>query len=256
VGNPTLLTELLIESRSRGRIPDKLRLTVSGGAPVPPTLKRALCDEWKLPLAESYGQSELGGFMALGDPILVSEEKFGAAGRPLPDKEVRILDADGKECPTGEVGEVCLRGGFMKGYWGKPDKTAEALRGGWLHSGDAGAMDADGYVTMRGRFAELIKVDGRTWFPRDVEEALCTQAGIKEAAVVALPDAKLGQRPVAYVTTTNGAVDLSALKRAIVPLVTYDLSPLTIKSVEAFPMTPTGKIAKAELRQSALAEGS
>ncbi len=254
VGNPTLLTELLIESRSRGRIPGKLRLTVSGGAPVPPTLKRALRDEWKLPLAESYGQSELGGFMALGDPVLVSDEKFGAAGRPLPDKEVRILDADGKECPTGEVGEVCLRGGFMKGYWGKPDKTAEALRGGWLHSGDAGCMDRDGYITMRGRFAELIKVGDRTWFPRDIEEALCTQAGIKEAAVVALPDKTLGERPVAYVTLTSGAVDLGKLKSAIAPLVPYDLAPLTIKSLPAFPMTPTGKIAKAELRQSAMAE--
>jgi len=254
VGNPTLLTELLIESRARGRIPVKLRLTVSGGAPVPPTLKRALRDELKLPLAESYGQSELGGFMALGDAILVSEDKFGAAGRPLPDKEVRILDAAGHECPVGEVGEVCLRGGFMKGYWGKPDKTAEALRGGWLHSGDAGTMDRDGYVTMRGRFAELITVGGRTWFPRDVEEALCTQAGIKEAAVVALPDAKLGQRPVAYVTLNGDAVDVPSLKGAIAPLVPYDLTPLTIKSVASFPMTPTGKIAKAELRQSALAE--
>ena len=102
--------------------------------------------------------------------------------------------------PIGEVGEVCLRGGFMKGYWGKPDKTAEAMRGGWLHTGDAGVMDRDGYVTMRGRFAELIKVGGRTWFPRDVEEALCAQPGVKEAAVVALPDAELGQRPVAFVT--------------------------------------------------------
>jgi acyl-coenzyme A synthetase/AMP-(fatty) acid ligase len=254
VGNPTLLTELLIESRARGRIPAKLRLTVSGGAPVPPTLKRALRNEWKLPLAESYGQSELGGFMALGDPDLVSEEKFGAAGRPLPDKEVRILDANGNECPVGDVGEVCLRGGFMKGYWGKPEKTAEALRGGWLHSGDAGTMDRDGYVTMRGRFAELITVEGRTWFPRDVEEALCMQAGVKEAAVVALPDAKLGQRPVAYVTLDGDAVDVSGLKTAIAPLVGYDLTPLTIKSVVSFPMTPTGKIAKAELRQSALAE--
>jgi acyl-coenzyme A synthetase/AMP-(fatty) acid ligase len=253
VGNPTLLTELLIESRSRGRMPGKLRLTVSGGAPVPPTLKRALRDEWKLPLAESYGQSELGGFMALGDPVPVSDDKFGAAGRPLPDKEVRILDADGKECPTGEVGEVCLRGGFMKGYWGKPDKTAEALRGGWLHSGDAGCMDRDGYITMRGRFAELIKVGDRTWFPRDVEEALCTQAGVREAAVVALPDKALGQRPVAYVTLTDGAADLDMLKRAIAPLVSYDLAPLAIRSLPSFPMTPTGKIAKAELRQSAMA---
>ena len=72
----------------------------------------------------------------------------------------------------------------MKGYWGKPEKTAEALRGGWLHSGDAGIMDRDGYITMRGRFAELITVGGRTWFPRDVEEALCAQPGVKEAAVV------------------------------------------------------------------------
>jgi long-chain acyl-CoA synthetase len=255
VANPTLLSELLIESRARGRIPPRLRLTVSGGAPVPPTLKLALRDEWKLPLAESYGQSELGGFMALGDPVLVSEDKFGAAGRPLPDKEVRILDADGRECAVGEVGEVCLRGGFMKGYWARPEKTAEATRGGWLHSGDAGTMDRDGYITMRGRFAELITVAGRTWFPRDVEEALCTQAGIKEAAVVALPDDALGQRPVAYITTTGGAGDMAALKRAIAPLVPYDLAPLTIKSVAAFPMTPTGKIAKAELRQSAMAEG-
>ena len=208
VGNPTLLNELLIEARTPRPHARRLRLTVSGGAPVPPTLKRALRDEWKMPLAESYGQSELGGFMALGDPVLVAEEKFGAAGRPLPDKEVRILDADGVECPIGEVGEVCLRGGFMKGYWGKPDKTAEALRGGWLHSGDAGAMDADGYVTMRGRFAELITVGGRTWFPRDVEEALCAQPGVKEAAVVGLPDGALGQRPVAFVTL-SGEADLA-----------------------------------------------
>ncbi len=253
VGNPTVLTELLLEARNRGHMPARLRVTVSGGAPVPPTLKRALRDEWKLPLAESYGQSELGGFMALGEPTLISDDKLGAVGRPLPDKEVRILDAQGRECAPEQVGEVCLRGGFMKGYWGKPEKTAEALRGGWLHSGDAGAMDRDGYVTMRGRFAELITVGGRTWFPRDVEEALCTQPHVKEAAVVALPDEKLGQRPVAYVTLA-GAVDLGQLKTAIAPLVPYDLAAMTVKSLPVFPMTPTGKIAKAELRQNAMAE--
>jgi acyl-coenzyme A synthetase/AMP-(fatty) acid ligase len=254
VANPTLLTELLIESRLRGRTPGKLRFGMSGGGPVPSTLKRLWRDELKLPLVESYGQSELGGFMALSEPMLASDEKFGAVGRPLPDKEVRILDVDGVECPPGEVGEVCLRGGFMKGYWGKPEKSAEALRGGWLHSGDAGVMDRDGYVTMRGRFAELIKVGGRTWFPRDVEEALCTQQGVKEAAVIALPDAKLGQRPVAYVTLSDDAADLGKLKSAIASMVSYDLAPLTVKSLPAFPMTPTGKIAKADLRDSAIAD--
>ena len=217
-------------------------------------LKRAWRDELELPLVESYGQSELGGFMALGEPVLLADGGLAAVGRPLPDKEVRILDAQGNACATGEVGEVCLRGGFMTGYWGKPEKTAETLRDGWLHSGDAGLIDCDGRVTMRGRFAELITVAGRTWFPRDVEEALCAQPGIKEAAVVALPDAELGQRPVAYVTLADGAVDLEKLKTVIAPLVPYDLAPLTVKSLPAFPMTPTGKIAKADLRQSALAE--
>jgi acyl-coenzyme A synthetase/AMP-(fatty) acid ligase len=114
-------------------------------------------------------------------------------------------------------------------------------------------MDRDGYITMRGRFAELITVGGRTWFPRDVEEALCAQPGVKEAAVVGLPDEKLGQRPVAFVTLSSDA-DLLNLKAAIAPLVPYDLAPLTIRSLSDFPMTPTGKIAKADLRQSAIAQ--
>lgn len=249
VANPTFLSEVLIESRLRGRLPGRIRMGMSGGGPVPTTLKKAWRDELQCPLVESYGQSELGGFMALGEPDLLSDDKFGAVGRSLPDKEVRIFDGDGRECAPGEVGEVCLRGGFMKGYWGKPDKTAETLRGGWLHSGDAGMIDRDGHITMRGRFAELITVDGRVWFPRDVEEALCRQPGVKEAAVIALPDETLGQRPVAYVTTAATDIDVAALKSGIAPMVTYDLTPLEVKSLPAFPMTPTGKISKAELRQ-------
>lgn len=253
VANPTLLTEVQLEARKRGHTPSRLRLGMSGGGPVPPSLKSAWRDELKLPLVESYGQSELGGFFGLGEPVLQPDARLGAVGRPLPDKEVRIFDADGHEVPVGEVGEICMRGGFMHGYWGKPDKTAEALRGGWLHSGDAGAIDRDGYLTMRGRFAELIKVGGTTWFPRDVEEALCAEAGVKEAAVIALPDSALGQRPVGYVTFDGEAVDLDRLKTLIAVRVGYDLSPLTLKSLAKFPMTPTGKIAKAELRAQALA---
>jgi long-chain acyl-CoA synthetase len=132
------------------------------------------------------------------------------------------------------------------------------LRGGWLHSGDAGLVDRDGYLTMRGRFAELIEVGGKTWFPRDVEEALCAQAGIREAAVIGLPDAALGQRPIAYVTTDGDGIDLAGLKAAIAKSLTaksvpYDLSALTLVRLAAFPMTPTGKIAKAELRERAMA---
>jgi long-chain acyl-CoA synthetase len=253
VANPTLLSEVLAESRRRGKAPACLRLGLSGGGPVPPTLKAAWRDEFQLPLVESYGQSELGGFFALGEPVLQPDDRLGAVGRALPDKEVRIFDAQGKEVPIGEVGEICMRGGFMCGYWGKAEQTAATLRGGWLHSGDAGVIDRNGYLTMRGRFAELINVAGRTWFPRDVEEALCAHLGVKEAAVIGLPDPVLGHRPIGYVTVDGDDVDLDHLKTGIAARLTYDLTPLTLKKLSAFPMTPTGKIAKAELRSRAMA---
>jgi long-chain acyl-CoA synthetase len=253
VANPTLLGEVLAEAGERGSPPARLRLGLSGGGPVSPSLKAAWRDQLKLPLVESYGQSELGGFFALGEPELIPDARLGPVGRPLPDKEVRILDAEGREVPVGAIGEICMRGGFMTRYWGNPDQTAQALRGGWLHSGDAGIMDRDGYLTMRGRFAELIKVGSTTWFPRDVEEALCSRPDVKEAAVVGLPDPVLGQRPIGYVTTHDAEVDLEGLKRAIAMVVPYDLSPLTLVKLSAFPMTPTGKIAKAQLRAEAMA---
>jgi acyl-CoA synthetase (AMP-forming)/AMP-acid ligase II len=172
-------------------------------------------------------------------------------GPPLPDKEVRIFDVEGQELPIGQVGEVCLRGGFMTGYWGRPDKTAEALRGGWLHTGDAGIIDQEGYVTMRGRFSELIKVGNVTWFPRDVEDALCELAGVLQASVIGLPDAGLGTRPIGCITIVPGTeineADLRGRLQA--KLYQYDLSPLTIKVVAEFPMTPTGKISKAQLAE-------
>jgi acyl-CoA synthetase (AMP-forming)/AMP-acid ligase II len=246
--NPTFLSEVLVESRKRGRIPGRLRYGMSGGGPVPGALKKAWRDELKLPLVESYGQSELGGFVGLGYPLLEPDRRFGAVGPPLPDKEVRILDAQGREMPIGQVGEVCLRGGFMKGYWGRPEKTAEALRGGWLHTGDAGLIDRDGYVTMRGRFSELITVGGTTWYPRDVEDALCNLTGVLQASVIGVPDAKLGTRPIGCVTLAAGAaIDESAAKQKLQPTLLYDLAPLAITVVSSFPMTPTGKISKAQL---------
>ena len=153
--------------------------------------------------------------------------------------------------PIGQVGEICLRGGFMKGYFGKPEKTAEALRGGWLHTGDAGLVDNEGYVTMRGRFSELIKVGDITWFPRDVEDALCEISGVLQASVIGLPDAALGTRPIGCVTVASGTrIDEAAVRAPLqAKLPRYDLSPLTIKVVPEFPMTPTGKISKAQLAE-------
>ncbi len=150
--NATVLAELLEECRRRGRPTRALRLGVTGGGPTPPTLKKAWRDELKITLAESFGQSELGGFVGLGLPTPPPDEKLLACGPSLPDREVRILDPlSGREARVGETGDIAIAGGHMLGYWGRPEKTAEVVRDGWLHTGDVGRIDADGYVYVRGR---------------------------------------------------------------------------------------------------------
>jgi acyl-coenzyme A synthetase/AMP-(fatty) acid ligase len=249
VGNPPLLEEVLTESRARGRVPGRLRFVLSGGGPVPPSLKKAWRDELRIPLVESYGQSELGGFVALGFPDLEpADEKLLRIGPPLPDKEVRVFGPDDRPLPVGEVGDIVLRGGFMWGYWGRPDKTAEATRGGCLRTGDLGMLDADGCLTLRSRRAELIEVAGLPWYPRDVEEALCRVEGVRQAALVGVPDPAIGMRPTAFVALRHGVQKTAAhLKNAIRSELAYDLEPLVVNVVPELPMTPTGKIAKSEL---------
>jgi len=256
IGNPPVLADLLAESRVKGHPPGRLRFVLSGGGAVPPMLKRAWRDELRIPLVESYGQSELGGFVALGYPELEPDDaKLARIGPPPPDKEVVVCDLEDGRLPAGETGELCLRGGFMAGYWNKPDKTAEATRGGYLRTGDVGFLDADGCVTLRGRRSELIEVGGVTWFPRDIEEALQRIRGVKHAALIGLPDAVLGARPAAFVTLEQGHhLAGGRLKEAIVGQVGYDLAPLTVTVVDDLPMTPTGKIAKAELAAARRAE--
>jgi long-chain acyl-CoA synthetase len=251
--NPTILRDVLDESRQRGRPPSQLRLGVSGGAPVPPELKLAWRDELGLTLAESYGQSELGGFVGLGSPDPVQGDKVLACGRPLPDKEVRILDDEGSEVSIGTIGEICLRGGFMAGYWRLPDKTAETLRGRWLHTGDVGYMDADQFVYMRGRLSERLRVMGEYWYPRDMEEALMRHPGIREAALIGLPDDAVGQRPVACVTLQGGEIDADEVVRFAERELGRELGSMSIRVVDEMPMTPTGKISKAQLLDAATA---
>jgi acyl-CoA synthetase (AMP-forming)/AMP-acid ligase II len=252
VGNPVVLGELLEESEKRGKLPSPLRFGLSGGGPVPPTLKRAFRDRLKLPLVESYGQSELGGFFALGFPELEPDDgKLLRVGPPLPDKEVAILTTSDARAALGRVGEISLKGGFMAGYWGKPEKTEEATRGGWLRSGDLGSMDEDGFITMRGRRSELVTVDGIDWFPRDVEEALAAEPGVLLAALIGIPMAS-GHKPIAFITARPGETpDPAALKTAISGRLPYDIAKLEIRVATVLPMTPTGKIAKATLAEDA-----
>jgi long-chain acyl-CoA synthetase len=249
IANPTLLGQVLTESRRQGRVPGRLRAGLSGGGPVPSALKKSWRDELKLPLVESFGQSELGGFMALGFAELVTDDALlTRVGPALPDKEVRIVDSNRVGLPPGRIGEIELRGGFMAGYWGRPDRTAETIGTGWLRTGDLGLIDRDGFITMRGRRSELIETDGVLWFPRDVEEAFCAIDGVAQAALIGVADPAHGQRPHAFITLLPGAsLSAAALKSAIAGKVSYDIGALRVSVVADLPMTPTGKIAKGEL---------
>lgn len=243
--NPGILADLLAEAvadESRA-LATTLRMSVSGGGAVPPRLRAAWSDELGIPLVESYGQSEIGGFFALGYPAL-RDDLDPRVGPALPDKEVRILGPDDQPLPLGEVGQICLRGGTMRGYWGKPEKTAETLANGWLHSGDLGSMDADGWITLRARSAELIHHAGQSWYPRDVEEALLAQQGVRAAALVG-PERDGVRVPVAVVVV-DGA-EPAALLAAAGELVGRSLDAVELVVRDELPMTPTGKIAKAAL---------
>jgi long-chain acyl-CoA synthetase len=244
--NPTFLRDVLDVSRGWGA-PRALRLGLSGGAPVPPELKLGWRDELGVTLAESFGMSELGGFVGLGSPDPVLDERVLACGQPLPDKEVRILDDDGAEVPVGTVGEICLRGGFMVGYWERPEKTAQTLRDGWLHTDDVGYVDADQFVYVRGRLAERLRVAGEYWYPRDVEEVVMRHPGVREAALIGLPDTELGQRPVACITLRGDPVDGEEIIAFAEEQLGRNLRGLAVEVVDAMPMTPTGKISKAQL---------
>ena len=251
--NASNLAELLEECRKRGRPPRALRVGITGGGPTPPALKKAWRDELKITLSESFGQSELGGFVGLGPLTPPPDEKLLACGPSLPDREVRILDPRGREMPIGQSGEIAVTGGFMLGYWGRPEKTAEVIRDGWLYTGDVGRMDADGYVFVRGRASERVMVSGDPWYPRDVEEAMLEHPEVSMAALIGVPDSKLGERPVVYLIMREGAkVTDRELIAFASPKVGKDLAALSIKRVPSLPMTPTGKISKADLKQQLL----
>lgn len=248
--NPLLLTDILNVSRQKGRKPSALRIGVSGGAPVPPDLKRAYQNELGVILVESYGQSELGGFVALGYPRREEGDRLAAIGAALPDKEVWIADEHGKEVPSGEPGEMVIRGGYMWGYWRMAEKTAETLRGGWLHTGDMGRMDSEGYIHMLGRWSERIVSRGKVIFPRPMEEALYRHPAVRYVAVIGKPDSKAGDLPKAVVALYDGksATPDELLKHCRTELGAENHL-VEIEIILEMPMTPTGKIAKAELQR-------
>ena len=231
-----------------------LRVCISGGAPLPRELLKEFNAKMPVPLIEGYGLSEsspVASFNPLHGP-----SKFGSIGLPIPDVEMSIQDENGQLLGTDQVGEVCIRGGnVMMGYWNQPEETARVLRQGWLLTGDVGYRDTDGFYYITDRKKDMLLVNGINVYPREIEEVMYQFPGVKEAAVVGMPDARKGEQPMAFYASKEGAhVDEKELHEFLrTRLADYKL-PKQIVSLPALPRNSTGKILKTVLRQTKPAE--
>ena len=169
---------------------------------------------------------------------------------------VKVVGEDGRELPHGEIGEIVTRSDcVMKGYWNNPDANAKALRDGWLWTGDLGAMDADGFVTLKDRSKDMIISGGSNIYPREIEEVLLRHPAVLEAAVVSRPHADWGEEVIAFVVKRAGAdVDAAELDRLCLDNIARFKRPKGYRFVDALPKNNYGKILKTELRQLLQAE--
>jgi long-chain acyl-CoA synthetase len=225
---------------------DSLRYLVSGAAP----LARETAEELRrrlpqLELREGYGLTETAALVSSNRPGNV---KPGSVGQPVPGTEVRIVDDDGRELARGEVGEICCRSPMvMCGYWREPELTAEATRGGWLHTGDLGYLDEDGFLFVVDRKKDLILRGGFNVFPRDVEDALLEHPAVAAAGVVGRPDEAHGEEVVAFVSLREPleADQLVDFGKARLGALKY---PREVHVVPSLPLTPVGKVDRKALR--------
>jgi long-chain acyl-CoA synthetase len=230
-----------------------LRLCISGGAPLPGEILREFNEKMPIPLIEGYGLSEASPVVSM-NPVK-GPWKAGSIGVPIPGVEVSAQDDEGRMLPQGETGEICVRGGnVMQGYWNRPDETAKALRDGWLLTGDIGHQDADGYFYITDRKKDMLLVNGINVYPREIEEIIYQFPGIKEAAVIGVPDPRRGEQPLAFVSLAEGKqVEEKALLQFVRERLADYKVPKRVVVMPTLPRNATGKILKTALRQVAAA---
>jgi long-chain acyl-CoA synthetase len=225
-----------------------LRCCASGGAAMPVELMRGFEQAFNCQILEGYGLSETAPVASFNHPD--RERKPGSIGTPIAGVEMKVVDDSGAELPLGEVGEIVIRGdNVMKGYWNRPDATAEAMRGGWFHSGDLARVDADGYFFIVDRKKDMIIRNGFNVYPREIEEVLYEHPAVREAAVVGIPHDEFGEEIGAAVALKEGASASTDEIRAFVKQqVAAFKYPRKIWIVDELPKGPTGKILKREIK--------
>ena len=255
-GVPTML-HALAKQDITGRDLSALRVAVSGGASLPEDIMRTFEGKYGIPVLEGYGLSETAATCSFNRP---DDRRVLSIGKPIWGVTMRVGDAADEPLPPGRehVGEILVRGhNVMKGYLGRPEATASALRGGWLHTGDLGYMDPDGFYFIVDRAKDLVIRGGFNVYPRDVEDVLVAHPAVAQAGVVGRPDPRLGEEIVAYVSlrpdTEATAAELTEHARLHLAANKY---PREIIIVPAVPLTSVGKLDRQKLRQWVAAGGA
>jgi malonyl-CoA/methylmalonyl-CoA synthetase len=241
-GVPTIYVRLLeLSVEAAQRIGRHARLFVSGSAPLPSAVHDAFRERFGHTILERYGMSET--LMLISNPY-EGERRAGTVGFPLPGVSVRLASPDGREIGEGQALQVLVRGpNVFSGYWRNAEATANAFHEGWFKTGDLADRSGDGYYTLRGRASDLIISGGFNIYPREIEELLLEQPGVREAAVVGAPDPRRGEVPVAYVVP-EGEVDAAQLREACTRGLASFKVPRGFVGVESLPRNALGKVQK------------
>jgi acyl-CoA synthetase (AMP-forming)/AMP-acid ligase II len=252
---PTMVQRLRAEAEATGKRPANLRMIVYGGGPMyVQELKKSLAVFGQV-FAQIYGQGETPmtiTSLRRQDHESADEAILGSVGWARTGVEVAVVDVEGKPVPAGEIGEiVCRSDVVMSGYWNNPAGTAEALRDGWLYTGDMGALDARGYLTLRDRSKDVVISGGSNIYPREVEEALLTHPGVAEACVVGEPNDEWGEVVVAFVVAAaGGGITREQLDQHCLDRIARFKRPKRYVFVDALPKNSYGKVLKRELRET------
>ncbi|MGE2832806.1 long-chain-fatty-acid--CoA ligase [Mycobacterium sp. SMC-4] len=250
---PAVIASLLDTAGVESTDFSALRLIVYGASPISDDVLLRGMDRFGGIIAQVYGMTETTGSITQLDGHEHTPQLLRSCGKPYPWVELRTVDADGADAPVGTVGEVWTRSAQnMLGYWNNPDATAATLTAdGWLRTGDAGYLDADGYLYLYDRVKDMIVSGGENVYPAEVENALMAHPGVADAAVIGVPDPKWGEAVKAVVVPAGGVelgeAELIAFART--RLGGFKL-PKSVDFVDALPRTPSGKILKRALRES------
>ena len=261
---PTMVKRLADAALASGAAAPGLQTIVYGGGPMYAADLERATGAFGHRLAQIYGQGE--------SPMTITalskahhadvahprhRERLASVGIPHSVVQVQVRDADGRELPAGEVGEVCVRGDVvMSGYWNNPEGSRAALRDGWLRTGDLGAFDADGFLTLKDRSKDLIVSGGSNIYPREVEEVLLMHPNVAEASVVGRPDPEWGEAVVAFVVARGNPPPPGELDQLCLGHIARFKRPKEYRFVAQLPKNNYGKVVKAELRAQLAGAGT